>query len=197
MKLSYVLVLLMLSVMPVLAGQSLKLTKQGDYLDSNARYRSTRHHYGHRSHTRRISRPSIYEPTRTNLPAPAVAETNLEPFDWEDYQPPVRWGDVDISAVLKPNDFVNFPPDPAPFKLPPDPPIAKGYFPQEDWVLRRTFYIFALLIMAVLCTGAAREIAMFKTCHKHISQRGDRLAIASRQLSLKGRGYWKALFNLT
>lgn len=163
MNICLVLVLLAVSAMPSDAGQPLK---QEQYLDANARYRSARHHHGHRFHTRHIRSPRIHERSSNVMPPSKMAEASVEPFDWKDYQPPIRWADVDVSTVLKPNDFVNFPPDPAPFKLPADPPVVKDYAPQEDWSKRKMFYTFALFLLAILITGSAREIGMLKTYHK-------------------------------
>lgn len=162
----------------------------GDYLNANARYR--RHHV-HHSRLRHRNHTPIHEYSRTRSPAPEVASTSVATFDWKE---PIRWTDVDVSTVLKPNDFVNFPPDPAPFKLPPDPSTTKDYAP-PDWVGRRMFYLFALLLMAVLCTGAAREIGMLKTCHKRYP---SLLAKVRDQPKWMPSSVWKhreALRNLT
>lgn len=164
MKLSYVLVLLTVSVMPS-SAENLFSPTQGDYLDSNARYRSTRHHHGRRSHSRPRRSSHIYEPNRYVTPSTPVAKADMAPFDWENYQPPVRWTDVDFSTVLKPFDFVNFPPDPAPFKLPADPPNTNLLLEPPE---QGTLYLFALAILAVLGTGAASEVNKLRTCHKSL-----------------------------
>lgn len=148
MKLPYVLVLLAVSVMPSSAGQSLKRPTLEQYYDAHARYRPTRHHHGHRYYSRHYRSINNTKLRRPSLPTPEVAAASMEPFDWK-IQSPVRWADVDVSTVLKPMEFVVFPIDPAPFRLPADPPIVKQYYFHD--VFPKWSYTFALLIMLSTC----------------------------------------------
>lgn len=124
------LILLMVSAMPSSA---------------EARKKHAHHHRIRHTHV-------VYEPVRTRLPPKEVAPASVEPFDWRYYQPPVRWGDVDVSTVLKPMEFIVFPPDPAPFRLPADPPVVEQYHFYD--VFPKLSYTFALLIMLSTCHKA-------------------------------------------
>lgn len=73
----------------------------------------------------------------------------MEPFGWKD---PVRWWDVDVSTVLKPMEFISFPPDPGTFKLPDDPPIVKQYYIPDAFP--KWYYTFALFVMLSTCHKA-------------------------------------------
>lgn len=147
----------MVSVMPSSADARRHSLEQ--HYDANARYRSTRHHHGHRIHSRHIRLPVDTKLRSLSVPAPEVANTSLEPLSRQDE---VRWTGVDVSELLKPMDwYVSFTPDPG-SKLT-EPPVL---ILKESVDRRYTFYLFALFIMAVLGAGSARELSLLRTCHK-------------------------------